>query len=182
MTKFKITKQGIWAVGGVVVLLLAMTGVGMLVWWLQNKDTLPTNGPGTISQTAEKPLNTAADEAQDLAVGGNVAASNKKLEEALAQPNIPTEDKQQLLVQQGVNYGNSGDYAKALQIYLEAEKSKSDFTTSHLIGEAYEALGDKPKAIEYFKKSISQLNPNAISYNSDKQYYEGKVKELGGTL
>ena len=180
--RFKVTKKGIFAVGGVVVLLLAMAGIGILVWWLQNKDSLPTNGAGSYSKTEEKSLPEAADEAQKLAIAGKVDESNKKLQEALAEQNIPSEEKQQLYVQQGVNYGNSGDHAKALQVYLEAEKAKSDYTTSHLIAETYEALGDKTKAIEYFKKAITQLDQNAISYNTEKRYCEGKIKDLGGSL
>jgi|SRR6185503_8729623 len=180
--RFKVTKKGIFAVGGVVVLLLAMAGAGLFVWWLQNKDSLPTGGTHGYSKTAEKPLPEAADEAQKLAIAGKVDESNKKLQEALVQQNVPDEEKKQLYVQQGVNYGNSGDHAKALQAYLQAEKAMSDYTTSHLIAESYEALGDKPKAIEYFKKALTQLDPNAISYNTEKQYCEGKIKDLGGTL
>jgi tetratricopeptide (TPR) repeat protein len=177
----KVTKKGILAIGGVVVLLLGMAGAGLFVWWLQNKDRLPTSEGGIIT-TPATPLLPAVEEAQSLAMSGDTAAANKKIEEALKQPNVAPEDKQKLLVQQGVNYGNDGDYKKALEIYLDAEKSKSDFTVSHLIGEAYEALGNKEKAIEYFKKGLSQLDPNAISYTSDKRYYEAKVKELGGQL
>src|SRR5688572_31096953 len=68
--RFKVTKKGIYAVGGVIVLLLAMVGAGLFVWWLQNKDSLPTTGAGGYSKTAEKPLPSAADEAQKLAIAG----------------------------------------------------------------------------------------------------------------
>ena len=180
--RFKFTHKTVFAIGGVLILLLAMAGLGLLVWWLQNKDRLPTTGAGGYSQTLENTLPPLIDEAQNLAVAGKTEESNKKLQEALAQSNVSSEDKQKLYVQQGVNYGNSGDYQKALAAYLEAEKAKSDFTTSHLIGETYEALGDKPKAVEYYKKSITQLDPKAISYSSDKSYYESKVTELGGQL
>ncbi len=175
--KFRITKQKIMAVAGFFVLLLAMVGVGFLVWWLQNKDTLTP--PAPYNETLEKPAPKAVEEAQKQALGGDSAAAQTTLQNAIAQ-STDTNEKQQLFVQQGVTYGNSGDYQKALQAYLEAEKVKSDFTTSHLIGETYEALGDAPKAIEYFKKGISQLDPKAIGYKMDKQVYEDKIRELGG--
>lgn len=175
--RFKLTKKRLLVTGGIIVLLLGMAGAGMFVWWLQNKDRLPE---GNFIMTPEKPMPSAVDEAQSLAIVGKTDEANKKLDEALADGNLSGEVRSQILVQQGVSYGNKGDNAKALERYLEAEKALSTFTTSHLIGEAYEALGDKQKAIDYFKKGIGQLNPSAISYNMDKTYYEDKIKQLGG--
>lgn len=180
----KIKKKKIVAVGGVVLLLLGMVGAGFFVWWLQSKnsDQLPVGTGGTFAETRETALPSAVDEAQQLALSGKVEESNKKLQEALAQSGLPEKERQQILAQQGVNYANSNDYQKALSFFLEAEKVKSTFTTSQLIGEMYQELGQTDKAIEYYKKALAQLDPNAQGYIMDKEYFEGKVKELGGQL
>ena len=180
---FKITKKKLVAVGGVALLLVGMAAAGLFVWWLQSKNSeqLPVSG-GSFNETRETALPTAVDEAQQLAIAGKVEESNKKLQEALNQGNIPNTERQQILVQQGVNYANSDNYQKALELFLEAEKVASTFTTSQLIGSSYEELGNKEKAIEYYKKALSQLDQNARGYVMDKEYYEAKVKELGGQL
>lgn len=178
MTKRKkLLHKRVVLAAGIALLLIAMVGAGFLIWWLQKGAGGGATEP--YNEALEKPAPVAVQEAQKQALAGNTDAAQSTLQTAINQ-STNTEEKQQLYVQQGVTYGNNGDYQKALQSYLEAEKVKSDFTTSHLIGEAYEALGDKAKAIEYFKKAISQLDPEAISYTMDKRVYEDKIRELGG--
>lgn len=174
--KFKLTKQKIWTAIGVVVLLLGMVAAGMFLWWLQNKDRI-TSDLDPISAAPKLPA--AVEESQKLAANGQTEEANKKLQEAIDQTNEP-ELKQQFTVQQGVNYDNSGDYQKALEVYLEAEKIKSNFTTSHLIGEIYERLGNKEKAIEYFKKTVSQLDTSLPDYNDELNLWQNRIRALGG--
>lgn len=179
--RFKLTKKGIFTIGGVVVLLFAMAGIGLFVWWLQNKDRLPVQESG-LAGLSENRLNATAHEAQNLALDGQPEEANKKLEEALAQQNIDNNSRSQLLLQQGLNYANGGNQEKALAAYLEADKLNSTFTTSHVVGETYAALGNKEKAIDYLKKALTQMNQDDPGYNADKTYYENMIKELGGSL
>lgn len=174
--KFKITKQKIWAAIGVVVLLLAMAGAGIFLWWLQNKDRI-TSGPQPIS--TESKLPPVFQESQKLADQGKVEEANKKLQEAAEQATEPAA-KQAFVVTQGVNYSNTGNYQKALELYLEAEKTHSNYSSSHLIAEAYEELGNKEKAIEYYKKSITQVDPELPYYDDEINMLQNKIRELGG--
>lgn len=184
MGKSKAKRKQLLVALWVVLFLVAMVGVGALVWWLQNKNAGGGNTSGTspYSKAVEKPGPEAVSESQNLAIAGKTDEAAQKLQQALQQPGVNDSDKQQLYIQEGVVYSNSGQYQKALDAFLAAEKAKSDFTTSHLIGEQYEALGNNAKAIEYYKKALAQLDPNAISYGMDKEVYEAKVKELGGQL
>jgi tetratricopeptide (TPR) repeat protein len=150
----------------------------MLAWWLQNKDLSP---PSDLSTANANALPESATSAQKQAVNGKPDDAVKAVQDALAKPDVSDDEKQALLVEQGVAYGNAGQHQKALDSYIEADKIKSDSNTSHLIAESYAALGDKQKAIDYYKKTLTQLNKNAISYNSDKTYFESKITELGGT-
>lgn len=174
--KFKITKQKIIAAIGVVVLLLIMAGLGILFWWFQNRDRI-TSGPESVSTVPKLPA--VAQEAQKLADAGKVEEANKKLQES-ADQTTDTAEKQKFIVRQGVNYTNSGDHQKALELYLQAEQVHSDYNVSHLIAEAYTELGDNAKAIEYYKKAIPQVDPEHPAYNDEIAYLQNKIRELGG--
>ncbi|HET9412276.1 MAG TPA: hypothetical protein VFO38_05575 [Candidatus Saccharimonadales bacterium] len=175
MARKKVSKKTILITVGIIVALALTVGAGMLVWWLQHKDTVQQ-----IPGSEAPPTNVS--EAQKLSFTGDIDGSNKKLNEALANPNTPEQEKYDLYVQLGVNWSNQKQYQKALTEFEKAEAIKQGFTVSHLMGEQYEALGNKQKAIEYYKKAISQLDPTTIGYNSNKRVYEAKVKELGGSL
>lgn len=178
--KFKINKKlAAWI--GVLLLLIGATGAGMLVWWLQNKGggNQTPNGAAAFDPVKEK-LPAAVDKAQSTALSGNVNQSNQELQTALAQPSVNNDDKYQLYLQLGVNYSNQNDHQKALDALKQADAAKSTYTTSHLIAEQYEALGDKQSAIAYYKKTITQLDTKSPGYASDKQDYENRITALGG--
>jgi tetratricopeptide (TPR) repeat protein len=178
--KLKITKKQIVVATGVILLLFAAAGAGFLLWFLQNKDV--PKGPAALDKSKAPQMATGVEQAQSLAIAGKPDEAQKVIADALNKPGVSDTDKAQLITQQGLIYANQGDHQKALDTYLEAEKAKSGFTISHLIGEQYEALGNKAKAIEYFKKAVSQLDKTSIGYTSDKKYYEDKIIALGGQL
>ncbi len=176
--KFKITKKKIIAATGVVVLLVGMAGAGAFVWWLQNKDRITSNLDPFTATAANKP--SVIKESEKLTDEGKVEEANKKLQESIEQASEPTE-KQKFTIQQGANYSNSGDTQKALDAYLTAETlAGSTYDTNHLIAEAYEKLGNKEKAIEYYKKTIQSL-PQDLPYVEDEtNMLQNKIRELGG--
>ncbi len=184
MAKHKITKKTVLKIIGVIVLLLAMVGAGVFAWWWKNKDNVTDQGGlGGYSAADEETLPEAASDAQNLALSGKADEAQQKISDALAQTtSTDTKERQQLYVQQGVIYENNGDYQDALQSYLAADAIISDFTTTHLIGETYEALGDSTNAIKYYKLAIAALDTTSPGYESDKAFYENKVKALGGQL
>jgi tetratricopeptide (TPR) repeat protein len=178
--KLKITKTQIVGAAWVVALLVAFAAIGMLAWWLQNKDK--SSSQPDLSTANARALPEAVSEAQKQAVNGKPEDAVRTIQDALSKPNVSNDEKQMLYVEQGVAYGNSGQHQKALESYIEADKIKSDSNTSHLIAESYEALGNKAEAIKYYKKTLTQLDKSSIGYQSDKTYFESKVTSLGGTL
>ncbi len=176
--KFKITKQKIMAATGVVVLLIGMAGAGVFVWWWQNKDRITSDLEPFSTGAAKTPP--VMQESQKLADEGKVDEANNKLEEAIEQTTEPAQ-KQQFTLQQGANYSNSGDYQKALEAFLEAEKLDApNYHTNHLIAETYEHLGNKEKAIEYFKKSIQTIPQDLPYYQDELAMLQNQIRELGG--
>jgi tetratricopeptide (TPR) repeat protein len=178
----KLTKKQLLIILGVIGLIVVAFGAGVLVWWLQHKNTAstPANGKVVGSQSDHALLKPAAD-AQQQALKGDTQGAVTTIQNALKQPNVSNDDKYTLLVQEGVTYSNNHQYQQALDVLKQAEAVSSTFTTSHLIAEQAEALGDKATALTYYKKALTQLDPNAISYRSDKTFYENKVRSLGGT-
>jgi tetratricopeptide (TPR) repeat protein len=172
----KFTKRKVLIILGAVGIVIATIGAGAGIWWLQHKDDKPSS---PVSVNAPP---TATSEAQKLAFTGDVEGSNKKLQEALNKTDVTSDEKVEIYIQQAVNLSNQKQYQKAWDILKQAEALKQTFTISHLIGEQAEALGDKQTAIQYYKKTLTQLDTKAIGYQSNKRTYEAKVKELGGTL
>lgn len=159
-----------------VLLVVAAVGAGALLWWLQNREE--SNAP----VVAEAQLPQAATDAQELAASGDVNASNKKINDALNKSGVSDNDKFDLYIQQGINFGEQNQHQQAFDSFKKAEAIKQNSMVSHLIAEQAEALGDKQTAISYYKKTISQLDAKSPVYGSDKKVYEDKIKELGGTL
>lgn len=182
MAKGKSTQKMILKVLSVTVLLLAMAGLGAVVWWWQNKDnTSNQGGLGGYSAAEEETLPEAAANAQNLSLSGDPEAAQEEISDALLQASgSESKERQQLYIQQGVIYANNGNFASALQSYLEANTIISDSTTTHLIAESYEALGDNQKAIEYYLLAISLLDENTPGYTIDKRDYESRIEALGG--
>lgn len=166
---------------GVISMILLAVGAGALLFWLQHKDQPNTgNQQGPASDSNRLPAK--IDEIQNLAVSGDVAQSNQKIQDALSQPNVSDQDKYDLYVQQGVNYSNTGQHQQALAAFKQAEAAKKDANIEQLLGGEAEALGDKQSAIAYYKATLQLLDKSAAGYNGDKQVFEDKVKALGGTL
>lgn len=178
----KLTKKQWLIILGVIGVIVVAFGAGVLVWWLQHKNpaNTPANG-GVVGSQSDHALLKPAVDAQQQAFKGDTQGAVKTIQNALNQPNVSNDDKYTLLVEEGVTYSNNHQYQQALDALKQAEAVSSTFTTSHLIAEQAEALGDKSTALTYYKKALTQLDTTAISYKSDKTFYENKVRSLGGT-
>jgi tetratricopeptide (TPR) repeat protein len=181
-SKFNFSKKKVFAVVGVVVLIAAAVGAGFLAQRLLNGDNSSSNQTNQEVGAKAPPLPTTVSQAQDLAQSGQMDQSNQKLQQALEQPSASNDDKYNAYWQLGVNASNSNQPQQAIKYFEQAEAIKPTYTVSHLIAEQAEMLGDKTTAIAYYKKAITQLDKNSPVYDSDKNYLEGKVTSLGGTL
>lgn len=179
--RHKVTKKQVLIILGVIGAILLALGAGVLVWWLQHGGANKPAAPSVVGSQSTNALIKPAADAQQQALKGDTSGAVQTIQSALNQQNVSDKDKYTLYVQEGVTYSNDKQYQKALDAFKQAEAVRSDFTTSHLIAEQAEALGDKTTALTYYKKALSQLDTKAISYRSDKQVYEDKIRSLGGT-
>lgn len=77
-------------------------------------------------------------------------------------------------------YFNYKQYDEALTIAKEAESIDVNITTVSILGNIYEAKGDKQKAIEYFKKTISYIDETQGSAEEEIETYQSRITALGG--
>lgn len=180
--KHAANKKTIIRIALIVGVILIAVGIGVAVQLIQ-KNTSTQNNPDADPFTIAggPPLPKVVNEAQDLAVDGNINESNKKIDEALN--NNPNEStKLELYVQQGLNEMNQGKFAEAIIQLRKAEAIKSEFKVVNLIAQAAEASGDKVLAIEYYKKAIPLINPESPIKDDEKRRIEDKIKALGGQV
>ncbi len=161
------------------ILLVLAIGVGVAVRFLANSSTTEKEPPRTTPTISQ-----AATDAQDVASSGDVTKSNDILAQELARPSISSKDKYDAYLQLGINVLNStqpANHQAALEYFMQAEVAQQSYEVSHLIGEQYEAMGNTAKAIEYYKKTLTQLDKNNPGYFMNKEDYETRIKNLGGT-
>ena len=180
---FKGKRKKIITIVLVVVLLGGALAAGMLLGWWQNGGTNDGGNGTSVSNGesdgfTENSLPEAVKRAQDTAAVSSPEESNKQIATEL--PGADSSLKFELLLQQGVNYENAGDYQSALNSYKEAEKLQQTSNVYESLGRVEEALGDKTAAIDYYKKAVSLMNQDSPMYSSDKKRLEDKITELGG--
>jgi tetratricopeptide (TPR) repeat protein len=177
-------KKTITVVVVILVLVLAV-GAGMLVRWLQHKDS--SNGgknTGNNLNIGENglPIDTLPEkvrEAQDLASSGKVDESNKTIADALSKAS-GNDEKYNLYLQQGANYENQTQYDQALGAYKNAEAQKQTFTVYKCLGRVEEMRSNKQAAIDYYKKAIPLISPTDPLGAFEKENLEQSIKSLGG--
>lgn len=167
-------KYVVWI--GIVLLLVAL---GLAGWWFSAMQQ-PTKAPAPGNITGlEDPLPVEVSESRNLAIKGKVEEANKKLEDALAKPNISTEEKYSYTAQIGANYANEGNLKKALELFMQAEEIKPGYFASRSVAQIAEAGGNKSVALTYFKKALSQITPEAVAtYEDEKARIEASIDRL----
>lgn len=165
-------------IAGIIGVLVLAAGLGVVASFFQQKNLKAPEA--TVVGQLEDKLPANIKEAQELAVSGKTQEANKKIAEGLADPNLGTQEKYDLLVQQGVTYEIEGKYQLAVNSYLKAEEVKPGFKISKLIADEALLANNKAVALTYYKKGLSQLDKNYPLYESEKKQFEQKIKELGG--
>jgi len=158
-------------VGLVVLVAVLAVGAGGAVSWWQHRH-------GTAKMD---PVLTKALGAQDLAASGDYDQAVSKVQDALKDPNLTTEQKFTLQFQQGLNYENQQKYADALTWYKKAEATMPTEGSAQALARASAGAGDKSAAIAYYKKAIARISPNSPVKDSTKANYELQIQNLGGT-
>lgn len=148
-------RKKILIITSVVLLVLAAGGAGIaLRLWQTQSD----NGDEFVGPT----LTADATELQDLRSEGNEEEFNEKIADILADPNLDTETRYQVLLQQGHNFVDQQELQGAIEAYLEAEQVQGTYEVAELLANAYARAGNTAKAIEYYEKAsglIPEDNP-----------------------
>jgi tetratricopeptide (TPR) repeat protein len=172
--------QSRWHVGPkmrVVLTMLAIVlvagGAGVGLRWLQQPHSPKAKVPGALTHKLTK-----AERAQQVYLEGQTEVSQKMVSDALKDKNLSTDEKYQLYYQQGATYQNTGDNKSALDSYKNAAAAKPTQAVYESLGAVCVLLGDKPGAVDYYKKAI-QLITGPLSAD-DTKVDQQIIRDLGG--
>ncbi|HJQ09141.1 MAG TPA: hypothetical protein VJ836_06700 [Candidatus Saccharimonadales bacterium] len=169
------TKRWIrFALIGLAVIVVA-GAAGAVTRWLVGKNSTPT----TPTITA-KPLQKNAGKAQNLALDGDFEAAHKEINDALASGQLSSDERYEVLRQQGITYDNQQKYQEALATYQEAAKIKETQIIYESMAVTAANMGNKEQAIQYYKKAIQFIADSNPVGEADKDSYEKKIRALGG--
>lgn len=154
-----------------VLIVAGAAGFGLRLLQNSKEDTPPAsdvNLPQSVS------------DAQDLRLSGNLDAANKKIDDALNDSKTSSDEKYSLYMQKASVFADQDKYAEAAESFEKAASIKQTSNIYENIGEAYEAAGQKDKAIEAYKKGIPLVKGPVAE--DDRLALENKIKNLGGSL
>lgn len=177
MDKIRLNKKVMLSALGILAVLVLAAGAGIGLRLLQNDKAAKENSPAYVGESLPEAVN----EAQELRVSGDTDASLKKIDEALSEGDTSKKEKYQLYIQQGNVHYDKKDVDAAIASYLQAETFDSTFEITSLLADMYKEIDNKPKAIEYYKKSIPLIpkSPMQQFYKTDA---EQKIQALGGQV
>lgn len=158
----------------VVAVIVVTAGAGFGLRYYQNRQKSSPSLP-TV-----QPLQSDVNKAQNLALSGNYDAAHKQISSALQNSNLSTQDRYDLLMQQGATYQNQDDNQAALQAYQQAAQAKETQNVYELLAGVAEKLGNKEQAITYYKKAIQLISSSNAVGQADKETDEQHIRDLGG--
>jgi len=179
--KFHLTKKQVGVGIAVVVVIAAAVGFGILVRMLQQSTG---NGAGSTDDggyNAAK-LPSLITEVQDLQSAGKTDEAQKKIDEGLNNSQIDNSTKYMLYIQKGNVLVNNGDVQGGIAQYLKAYEVSQTYEVARLLGDTYRDAGDKPKAIEFYKKALALISTDNPLGEDDRDSLNKAIVALGGTL
>jgi len=156
----------------IVVMVLAAAAGGAVRWLISRNKV--DNTPGSSAR-----LPAQIEDVQNLRLSGDAADAAKKIDQSLADPSASPETKYMLYIQKGNIAADAKNWQVAIDAYVQAEAIKKTYEVTNLLADSYKAMGDKAKAIEYYKKLIVLIPQSPIS-DDLKATYEQQVRDLGG--
>lgn len=159
----------------VAIVLLVIVIVGAAGWFLF---TRKAETPKQTISREEELANITADADQKAAQQG-VDKGAAEFDSAIEATN-DAKEKSQFMASKATLYFNDGKLDQALVYALEADKLHGSSAVSALVAQIYEAQNNKPKAVEYYKKASGLIDPQQPMAENDREYYQAKIKELGG--
>ena len=125
----------------------------------------------------KKEIQNIYDEGKALVDGGKTDQATALLD-ARVDATKDQEVKSALLLNKAMIYRNQNDLNQALKYALEAETYHKTWELEKIIAEIYVGMGNKEKAIEYYKKSIQYNDSRSMMYESDNAHSNNKISGL----
>lgn len=148
---------------------------------VNNSNTAKQDGSNSASQDPKtKQAQSKASDADKLANAGNVNGSVAALDEAIKNTN-DTHSKFIYYSQKALILYNNKQLDEALVAAKKAFELEQKQDAAAFVGQIARDKGDKPTAIEYYKKAIELVDANGSPMaEKDKKYYQDIVTALGG--
>jgi len=157
--------------------------LGVVGGWMYNAIQQSIVDDKAVKQATERTakVNKTENDAQILVEkSGDIKGAELIYDNAIRAAGTDSDLKYRLLMNKATLYFNNGDYQKALVTARQAEVVIKNSNVEQFLAQIYEAMGDKQNAIKYYDLAISLLDKSSPMADSDKNYYQSKISELGG--
>ncbi|HEX6416196.1 MAG TPA: hypothetical protein VFZ62_01610 [Candidatus Saccharimonadales bacterium] len=162
----------------VIVIIIAGTATALILSQPKSSDTSSSGQNGQQTKQLErKPSEKKADSADKLALEGNVEGGVKELDAAIRDTDSD-EDKFVYYSRKATLLYNNGDLAGALPPAVSAYQLKETSDSAAFVGQIAREKGDRPMALDYYRKAIQHIDPSKPLAAEDKKYYESVVADL----
>jgi tetratricopeptide (TPR) repeat protein len=122
-------------------------------------------------------LKKETDNASKRAFEGDVAGGAAELDKAIENTNDANE-KYIIYSHKATLLYNSGDLPGGLAAALKAYEFKKSSDSAAVVGQFSRESGNKPQAIEYYKKAIELIDKTDPYWDEDTEYYKSVIKEI----
>lgn len=156
-------------ISGVLILVILAGGLGVGLRWWQDRNS---------DQNEETPtLPAVVDNLQNLRIE-DPDAFNDEIQNALDDPDLDSQTKALVFIQQGSQAFDNKKYQEALEAYRNAENLVQNSETAQLLAVTYEALKQSDQAIQYYNLAIERFPTDNPLYNAETEYFKERIKEL----
>jgi tetratricopeptide (TPR) repeat protein len=171
--KLRFSKK-VWIALGVVVLLGAAAGIGFLLQQLQHKSDTPS------TSNTQQALPASVSKVEELITAGKTEEAQQQITSALNNSSTSNEDKFLLYYSQANIASDKQDYNGVVDALLKANAIKETSDVDARLANAYQQLGDKAKAIDYYKKAIQHETDDNPMRDRETETYQQMIRDLGG--
>lgn len=147
-----------------IVVLLVLVAAGVIGWRVYENQKKPAE-QSTEAEVKPQPIKVASPE--DIQSRIDAEADNKA--------------KANLYSEMSTTYQLNDDNQQALEAALQAYELDPSLSRTAVVAAMYEAVGDKPKAVEFYKMALEKTSPpSSPGVRSDYADYQAKIQELEG--
>ena len=156
----------------IVAVVVVAAGIGAVVRWY---DVFFKGEPKTPAPEA---LPAVVEEVQNLQLDGETEKSDQKITELLANSSTSQSDKYALYIMQGDSAGSKQEFQAAADAYAKAAAIRETYEVTSKLGAAWDGIGDKQKAISYYRRAIQLMPQDSPTRDADKRRLEMSIEYL----